>query len=82
MNFSKSRTRLRLRSSLEGRSSSSMAGPSIMDSLFKRTLDDLIKGLCLQIVGESTFISKALEEICREIKSTIGARSTEKALVR
>uniref|UniRef100_A0A7N1A5P4 Clathrin/coatomer adaptor adaptin-like N-terminal domain-containing protein n=1 Tax=Kalanchoe fedtschenkoi TaxID=63787 RepID=A0A7N1A5P4_KALFE len=43
---------------------------SIMDNLFQRTLEDLIKGLRLQLVGESSFISKALEEIRREIKST------------
>ncbi|KAF5934178.1 hypothetical protein HYC85_030349 [Camellia sinensis] len=47
-----------------------MAGPSIMDSLFQRTLEDLIKGTRLQLVSESTFISKAMEEIRREIKST------------
>ncbi|XP_059641722.1 AP-3 complex subunit delta [Cornus florida] len=48
-----------------------MAGSSsIMDSLFQRTLEDLIKGLRLQLVGESTFISKGLEEIRHEIKST------------
>ncbi|XAR63928.1 hypothetical protein NMG60_11024085 [Bertholletia excelsa] len=47
-----------------------MAGPSIMESLFQRTLEDLIKGLRLQLVGESVFISKALDEIRREIKST------------
>ncbi|KAA8542727.1 hypothetical protein F0562_023879 [Nyssa sinensis] len=47
-----------------------MAGTSIMDSLFQRTLEDLIKGLRLQLVGESAFVSKALEEIRREIKST------------
>ncbi|CAM8995823.1 unnamed protein product [Rhodiola kirilowii] len=43
---------------------------SIMDNLFQRTLDDLIKGLRLQLIGESAFISKSLEEIRREIKST------------
>ncbi|CAM8906351.1 unnamed protein product [Rhodiola kirilowii] len=43
---------------------------SIMDNLFQRTLDDLIKGLRLQLIGESAFISKSLEEISREIKST------------
>ncbi|KAL0743471.1 hypothetical protein Bca4012_084984 [Brassica carinata] len=40
---------------------------SLMDSLFQRSLDDLIKGLRL---GESTFISKSLDEIRREIKLT------------
>ncbi|XP_057952330.1 AP-3 complex subunit delta [Malania oleifera] len=47
-----------------------MAGSSIMESLFQRTLEDLIKGLRLQLLGESTFLSKAMEEIRREIKST------------
>ncbi|CAK9171058.1 unnamed protein product [Ilex paraguariensis] len=48
-----------------------MAGPSLMDSLFQRSLDDLIKGLRLhQPTSESTFISKSLDEIRREIKST------------
>ncbi|KAJ0264374.1 AP-3 complex subunit delta [Hirschfeldia incana] len=40
---------------------------SLMDSLFQRSLEDLIKGLRL---GESTFISKSLDEIRREIKLT------------
>ncbi|KAF4400860.1 hypothetical protein CsatB_017170 [Cannabis sativa] len=47
-----------------------MAGSSIMDTLFQRTLEDLIKGLRLQLIGESAFISKAMDEIRREIKST------------
>lgn len=47
-----------------------MAGSSIMENLFQRTLEDLIKGMRLQLVAESTFISKATEEIRREIKST------------
>ncbi|XP_047330161.1 AP-3 complex subunit delta [Impatiens glandulifera] len=48
-----------------------MAGPSIMDSLFQRSLDDLIKGLRLHVAGGvPAFISKALDEIRREIKST------------
>lgn len=41
-----------------------------MDNLFQRTLEDLIKSMRLQLIGESTFISKATEEIRREIKST------------
>ncbi|KAL4573395.1 hypothetical protein LXL04_020198 [Taraxacum kok-saghyz] len=47
-------------------------GPSLMDSLFQRTLDDLIKGIRLHTPGaaQSTFISKSLDEIRREIKST------------
>ncbi|XP_015954365.1 AP-3 complex subunit delta [Arachis duranensis] len=47
-----------------------MAGSSIMENLFQRTLEDLIKGMRLQLIGESAFISKAVEEIRREIKST------------
>ncbi|XP_027342356.1 AP-3 complex subunit delta [Abrus precatorius] len=47
-----------------------MAGSSIMENLFQRTLEDIIKGMRLQLIGESTFISKATEEIRREIKST------------
>lgn len=41
-----------------------------MESLFQRSLEDLIKGLRLQMIGESQFISKSMEEIRREIKST------------
>lgn len=41
-----------------------------MENLFQRTLDDLVKGLRLQLIGESAFISKAMDEIRREIKST------------
>ncbi|KAL5174633.1 AP-3 complex subunit delta [Glycine soja] len=41
-----------------------------MENLFQRTLEDLIKGLRLQLIGESTFISNATEEIRREVKST------------
>lgn len=49
-----------------------MAGPSLMESLFQRSLDDLIKGVRLFSggAGESGFISKAVDEIRREIKST------------
>ncbi|XP_021658620.2 AP-3 complex subunit delta [Hevea brasiliensis] len=47
-----------------------MASPSLMDTLFQRTLDDIIKGLRHQQAGESAFISKVVEEIRREIKST------------
>ncbi|KHN21597.1 AP-3 complex subunit delta [Glycine soja] len=43
---------------------------SIMENLFQRTLEDLIKGMRLQLIGESTFISNATEEIRREVKST------------
>lgn len=47
-----------------------MAGTSIMETLFQRDLDDLIKGIRQQQIKESLFISKAIEEIRREIKST------------
>ncbi|KAH7528729.1 hypothetical protein FEM48_Zijuj05G0103100 [Ziziphus jujuba var. spinosa] len=47
-----------------------MAGSSLMDTLFQRTLEDLIKGLRLHLIGESAFISKAMEDIRKEIKST------------
>ncbi|XWS37638.1 hypothetical protein CRYUN_Cryun19dG0062100 [Craigia yunnanensis] len=54
-----------------------MSGPSLMDSLFQRTLEDLLKGLRQQLIGEQAFISKALEEIRKEIKSTdISTKST------
>ncbi|OVA04964.1 Clathrin/coatomer adaptor [Macleaya cordata] len=56
-----------------------MAGSSIMESLFQRSLEDLIKGLRLQLMGggESKFIAKSMEEIRREIKSTdIQTKST------
>nr|XP_043613529.1 AP-3 complex subunit delta [Erigeron canadensis] len=45
---------------------------TLMDSLFQRTLDDLIKGIRLHTnsTSQSTFISKSLSEIHREIKST------------
>jgi len=46
-----------------------MAGSStssIMDNLFQ----DLIKSMRLQLLIESSFISKSIEEIRREIKST------------
>eukprot|EP00257_Ricinus_communis_P019310 XP_015578262.1 AP-3 complex subunit delta [Ricinus communis] len=47
-----------------------MASTSLIDTLFQRTLDDIIKGLRHQQTGESAFISKIVEEIRREIKST------------
>ncbi|XP_065860751.1 AP-3 complex subunit delta [Euphorbia lathyris] len=47
-----------------------MASPSLMDTLFQRSLDDIIKGLRNQQTGESAFISKVVEDIRREIKST------------
>ncbi|XVF09569.1 hypothetical protein REPUB_Repub07fG0105500 [Reevesia pubescens] len=54
-----------------------MSGPSILDSLFQRSLEDLIKGLRQQLIGEQAFISKALEEIRKEIKSTdLSTKST------
>ncbi|KAI4350931.1 hypothetical protein L6164_005334 [Bauhinia variegata] len=47
-----------------------MAASSIMDNLFQRTLEDMVKGLRQQLIGESAFLSKNMEEIRREIKST------------
>ncbi|XP_021727692.1 AP-3 complex subunit delta-like [Chenopodium quinoa] len=51
-----------------------MANSSIMDSFFQRSIDDLIKGIRLHSPESSTplssFLSKAIEEIRREIKST------------
>lgn len=50
-----------------------------MDSLFQRTLEDLIKGLRLHLPGADTtaFISKSVDEIRREIKSTdLATKST------
>lgn len=52
---------------------SGSGGGGLMESLFQRTLDDLIKGIRLHIpgaAGQSSFISKSLDEIRREIKST------------
>ncbi|KAI5084220.1 hypothetical protein GOP47_0000389 [Adiantum capillus-veneris] len=43
---------------------------TIMESLFQRTLEDLVKGLRVQMIGESRYISNHLEEIRKEIKST------------
>ncbi|KAK3019646.1 hypothetical protein RJ639_002936 [Escallonia herrerae] len=46
-------------------------GSSLMDSIFQRSLEDLIKSVRLHLPGgEPTVISKALEEIRREIRST------------
>ncbi|XVF50555.1 hypothetical protein PTKIN_Ptkin04bG0110800 [Pterospermum kingtungense] len=54
-----------------------MSGASLMDSLFQRSLEDLIKGLRQQLIGEQAFISKALEEIRKEIRSTdLSTKST------
>lgn len=54
-----------------------MAGSSLMDSIFQRSLEDLIKGLRIHHIPtgagvreSSAFISKCLDEIRREIKST------------
>ncbi|KAF9593216.1 hypothetical protein IFM89_020711 [Coptis chinensis] len=43
---------------------------SIMESLFQRTLDDLIKTIRSQILSEPTIISKSISEIRKELKST------------
>ncbi|KAG5229889.1 AP-3 complex [Salix suchowensis] len=48
-----------------------MASPSLMDTLFQRGLDDIIKGVRHQQSStESIFMSRVIEEIRREIKST------------
>ncbi|KAL8141842.1 hypothetical protein V2J09_014874 [Rumex salicifolius] len=51
-----------------------MANSSIMDTFFQRSLEDLIKGIRLQAsdssTGASSFFSKSMEEIRKEIKST------------
>lgn len=56
-----------------------MAASSLMDSIFQRSLEDLIKGLRIHHIPtgagagareSSAFISKCLDEIRREIKST------------
>ncbi|EFJ31913.1 hypothetical protein SELMODRAFT_87265 [Selaginella moellendorffii] len=45
---------------------------AVMDYLFQRSLDDLVKGLRSQAAasGESRYVAKALEEIRKEIKAT------------
>lgn len=43
---------------------------TIMESLFQRTLEDLVKGLRVQVIGEARYIAEHLEEIRKEIKST------------
>lgn len=43
---------------------------TIMDTLFQRTLDDVVKGLRVQVIGESRYLMKALDEVRKEIKST------------
>ncbi|XP_050237182.1 AP-3 complex subunit delta [Mercurialis annua] len=50
----------------------SSSSASLMETLFQRTSEDIIKGLRHQQTGESesSFISKVIEEIRREIKST------------
>ncbi|CAA3007447.1 AP-3 complex subunit delta [Olea europaea subsp. europaea] len=48
-----------------------MAGPSLMDSIFQRSLDDLIKSIRLSPAGgEAAFIAKSIDEVRLEIKST------------
>ncbi|GLJ10009.1 hypothetical protein SUGI_0120040 [Cryptomeria japonica] len=43
---------------------------TIMESFFQKSLEDLVKGLRVQMIGESRYLSKALDEIHKEIKST------------
>ncbi|KAK9115026.1 hypothetical protein Syun_021823 [Stephania yunnanensis] len=54
-----------------------MSAQSIMDSLFQHTLSDMIKALRHQPIAESKLISKSLDEIRHEMKSTDpGTKST------
>ncbi|KAE9588228.1 hypothetical protein Lal_00003034 [Lupinus albus] len=46
-----------------------MSSSSIMDNLFQRTLHDLIKSTRLNFLPQHAFISNAMEEIHKEIKS-------------
>ncbi|OIW11945.1 hypothetical protein TanjilG_02152 [Lupinus angustifolius] len=48
----------------------SSSSSSIMDNLFQRTLDDIIKSTRLTFLPEHAFISNAMDEIRKEIKST------------
>lgn len=41
-----------------------------MESFFQKTLEDLVKGLRVQMIGEARYLTKAMEEIQKEIKST------------
>lgn len=42
---------------------------TIIESLFQRNLEDLVKGLRVQMIGEARYIADHLEEIRKEIKS-------------
>ncbi|KAF3777980.1 AP-3 complex subunit delta [Nymphaea thermarum] len=55
---------------MAGLPSSSSSSPSIMESLFQRSLEDMIKGLRVHPLGEPLFLSKCLEEARREARST------------
>nr|CAD1834691.1 unnamed protein product [Ananas comosus var. bracteatus] len=50
-------------------SSASSPSPSLVDSLFQRSLDDVIKSLRSDPAGESAALSRALADIRREIRS-------------
>ncbi|XP_020588457.1 AP-3 complex subunit delta [Phalaenopsis equestris] len=58
--------------STTGSSASASGGfaPSLVDSLFQRSLDDMIKALRSAPGGESSLIHRLLAEIRREIRST------------
>eukprot|EP01018_Ginkgo_biloba_P028306 Gb_30646 [translate_table: standard] len=43
---------------------------TIMESFFQKSLEDLVKGLRVQMIGEARYLSKAMDEIHQEIKST------------
>ncbi|OAY85794.1 AP-3 complex subunit delta [Ananas comosus] len=50
-------------------SSASSPSPSLVDSLFQRSLDDVIKSIRSDPAGESAALSRALADIRREIRS-------------
>ncbi|KAL3699741.1 hypothetical protein R1sor_017763 [Riccia sorocarpa] len=43
---------------------------TMIESLFQRSLEDLTRGLRTQMIGEAKYLSKALDEVKKEIKST------------
>ncbi|CAM6082599.1 unnamed protein product [Calypogeia fissa] len=43
---------------------------TIIESFFQRSLEDVVKGLRVQVIGEAAFLSKVLDEVRKEIKST------------
>ncbi|BBM99513.1 AP-3 complex subunit delta [Marchantia polymorpha subsp. ruderalis] len=43
---------------------------TMIESFFQRSLEDMVKGLRTQMIGEAKYLSKALDEVKKEIKST------------